>query len=181
MNIYLGLVFVDGTKILIALFYIKILRQRVVYYLPLKVFVYQVGVAVVCCILYAEMNRQWRFDDISMTDAMYFSFITLTTVGFGDIYYDRVIELRTEETIRLTVLALTFFTGMGVMTSSLTGLSELFTSKVRKPKQKRNFMIRVMKKMYSEKSRNKNHQDSIAISNSNALDSAISTNTTDTL
>jgi voltage-gated potassium channel len=62
----------------------------------------------------------WRFEDWSLVEAFYFSIVTLTTVGFGDL------SPTTDGTQLFTVVYI--LTGLGVLVALLASVAEHYVS-----------------------------------------------------
>lgn len=133
MNIYFGNVVVDGTKILLVIFHTRILKLKLVRHLPMKVFCVQLILGVITCITYTFVSlhlvKPYEGFEETFTNAIYFVFVTLSTIGFGDNYFNGKNNFSNGQPkssfYQVLFLCIIVTSGLGVMASVLTGLSEL--------------------------------------------------------
>lgn len=154
LNIYIGNVFVDGTKMIIVWFESKVLKHKIIRRISLKVFLYQAVMAILSCLVFAASSRQWIFndEDMSFVDAVYYSFVTLSTIGFGDIHWSLEAVIEKNNWIEIFIGHVIFFVSMGCMASAIAGFGSFLTKEknIRKRK-KQHFIMKLLNKLSSKK------------------------------
>ena len=125
--IYAGEIIVIITKIIMVKFERIMFRRKVVKVCCKKVCVVQCFLALlnwaILAALYVKGNRS---DSISIIDAIYFVFITMTTIGFGDFAFTNEWRVNSPVISVVTLLMTNF--AMATIASLLTSVSDIIKS-----------------------------------------------------
>ncbi|XP_057297023.1 potassium channel subfamily K member 2-like [Hydractinia symbiolongicarpus] len=127
------------TKYFLIVFEISFLKRKNIKLFPIKVFVIQTCLAILLMLWCSLLSTLKQLEGFSLLNSIYFSFISLTTIGFGDYYYKY--ERYIKQPWLFFPAMLSFFSGMGMFASVVSSLGDVLSSYSTNEKKKRKYTV----------------------------------------
>lgn len=123
MYSYAGKFINNITKIVLLLLEINLLKHERISHCAIKAFVGQILFSLFSLFILGMLVHHGNYKELSLIDSVYYGFITLTTIGFGDVYIppEQLLESPVVFVTRLFI----FFFGMGAVASVITSFGDL--------------------------------------------------------
>ena len=123
---YAACALIGITKCLLILLEINLLKRTRIRYFKIKVLICQIFMALSTLFIEAAFHTFKELENYGYLDAVYFTFITLTTIGFGDFNYD--FRKHIEKPYFFLIVATIFLLGLGLVASVVTSVVEILLS-----------------------------------------------------
>ncbi|XP_057297355.1 two pore potassium channel protein sup-9-like [Hydractinia symbiolongicarpus] len=119
---FLGRLLTNLTRICIIRFEQRILKHKKVALLNVKTLIFLTYVAICNLLVFAWMSSLKETENFRYFDAIYFGFITQTTIGFGDFYYH--FEMYFDKPHLLFPSTFFFIIGLGLIAAVIASISD---------------------------------------------------------
>ena len=114
------------TKCLLILLEIIFLKRKRIHHFNIKILTCQIFMALSMLFIEAAFHSYKELENYSYLDAVYFKFVTLTTIGFGDLSLN--IKKHAEKPYLFFVVAIIFLLGLGLVASVVSSVAEILLS-----------------------------------------------------
>ena len=114
------------TKCLLILLEIILLKRKRVHNFKIKILICQIFMVLSTLFIEAAFHSNKELENYNYLDAVYFTFVTLTTIGFGDFNYE--FWKYVEKPYFFLVVAFIFLLGLGLVASVVTSMAEILLS-----------------------------------------------------
>ena len=123
---YAACVLIDITKCLLILLEIIFLKRKRIHKFNIKIPICQIFMALSTLFIQAAFHSYKELENYNYLDAVYFTFVTLRTIGFGDFNYS--FRKHVEKPYFLLVVANIFLLGLGLVASVVSSVAEILLS-----------------------------------------------------
>ena len=127
---YASCALIGITKCLLILLEIIFLKRKRIHNFNIKILICQIFMALSMLFIQAAFHSYKELENYSYLDAVYFTFVTLTTIGFGDFNYN--FRKHAEKPYFCLVVAIIFLLGLGLVASVVSSMAEMLLSKEQK-------------------------------------------------
>ena len=114
------------TKCFLILVEIKILKRKKINYFNIKILTCQIVMTVSVLFLQAAFHSYKELENYSYLDAVYFTFVSLTTIGFGDFEYNFI--KHAEKPYFFVIVGFIFLIGLGLVASIVSTMADILSS-----------------------------------------------------
>ena len=123
---YASCALIGITKCLLILLEIIFLKRKRIHNFNIKILICQIFMALSTLFIEAAFHSLKELENYSYLDAVYFTFITLTTIGFGDFDYE--FRKHVEKPYFFLIVATIFLLGLGLVASVVSSMAEILLS-----------------------------------------------------
>ena len=114
------------TKCFLILIEIKILKRKKINYFKIKILTCQIVLTLSVLFIEAAFHSYKELENYSYLDAVYFTFVSITTIGFGDFEYNFI--KHAEKPYFFVIVAFIFVIGLGLVASIVSTVADILSS-----------------------------------------------------